>query len=171
MERPQRQSLTERARDGEGDSFEKTVASGASFTHLVNERWRSVGFGFADWEEAHSASGSSKGVDRESRAAELGNGRKSVSESASLARPAPMSCSWRVSGTPLARKTMANMEHTQNLGNCGALLCELVIDRNVPVLDALTHAQEFLVVTLASNIQVALPSACIDRLFQLVLIV
>lgn len=62
------------------------------------------------------------------------------------------------------------MEHTQNLGNCGALLCELVIDRNVPVLDALTHAQEFLMITLASSIQVALPTACINRLFQLVLI-
>jgi hypothetical protein len=57
---------------------------------------------------------------------------------------------------------MANMEHTQNFGNCGALLGELVINRYVPTLDALTHAQEFLVITPASSIQVALPSACID---------
>jgi hypothetical protein len=42
---------------------------------------------------------------------------------------------------------------------------------NPLTLDALTHAQEFLVVTPASSIQVALPSACIDRLFQLVLTV
>ena len=63
VERPQRESLTERARDGEDDSFEKTVASGASFTHLVNERRRSVGFSFADSEEAHRVLGGSKDVD------------------------------------------------------------------------------------------------------------
>ena len=62
-----------------------------------------------------------------------------------------------------------DMEHTQNLSNRGALLCELVVNRSVPALDALTHTQEFFVVTPASSVQVALPSACIDGLFQLAL--
>lgn len=66
---------------------------------------------------------------------------------------------------------LTDMEHTQNLSNRGTLLCELVIDRNVPALDALTHTQEFFVVSPASGIQVALPSACIDGLFQLALTV
>ncbi len=160
-ERGQSASRAERAREVEGDSFEKTVASGAILTYFeVNdERRRSVGFDFADSEGAHGASiiekgasGAGKGVaDRESGA----DGRESASEecangsSISLAqlvpsRPAPMSCSWRVSdsetGPPLTLKRMANIEHTQHLGNCGALLCELVIGRHVPALDALTHA-------------------------------
>ena len=55
-----------------------------------------------------------------------------------------MSYSWRVSdsrnGSQIdVKKGMANMEHMQNLGNCGALLCEFVINRYIPVLDALTH--------------------------------
>jgi hypothetical protein len=59
------------------------------------------------------------------------------------------------------------MEHTQNLSNRSTLLCKLVIDRDVPTLDALTHTQEFFVVSPASGIQVALPSSRIDGLFQL----
>lgn len=167
-ERPQSESLAERARDGEGDSFEKAVASGASFTHLVNERCRRVGFGFVE----QDASGAGKDVGRESSVAELSDGRESASKSAKgeQSRPVPISCSRHVSvsetGPP---QTLTDMEHTQNLSNRGALLCELVINRSVPALDALTHTQEFFVVTPASSVQVVLPSACIDGLFQLAL--
>ena len=104
----------ERARDdGESDSFEKTFARGAIFTHLVNERRRrSVVFDFADSEAAYKEKGAlGAGVDRESEAAELelgDNGRESASESTTngssisrgspaLSSPALMSCSWHVS--------------------------------------------------------------------------
>jgi hypothetical protein len=54
---------------------------------------------------------------------------------------------------------------SEDLRNRGALSGELAIDRRVTALDALAHAQKFMVVSHAGDLQFSLPSAYIDYLF------
>ena len=94
-ERPQIASRAERARDGDSDSFEKTLA------HLVNERRRSVVFDFADWEDAH--------VIIEEKGA-LGAGGKGVGQDSRVAEPGdngPESTSKGVNGSSISRGSLA----------------------------------------------------------------
>jgi hypothetical protein len=59
------------------------------------------------------------------------------------------------------------MNDREDLGDRGALSSELAIDRGVLALDALPQAQEFSVIAHAGDLQVGLPSAHVDYLFQL----
>ena len=102
-------------------------------------------------EEAHGAFKQRSILDRESRTAEQGDGRESPRVEAQHSQE---HISDSRNNAPL---TLKRVEHTQNRSHRSALLCELVIDRSVFVLDALSHAQG-LVVTRAGSIQVALPS-------------
>jgi hypothetical protein len=85
-----------------GDSFKKTVARGASFTHLVKKRQHSVGFRFVE----QGTSGTGKSIDRELRVAELSVGRVILS-------------AYR-SGTNM---TVTHMHNMHNLSNHGVFLC------------------------------------------------
>ena len=60
-----------------------------------------------------------------------------------------------------------HMNDREDFGDRGALSSELAIDRRVLALDALGQAHEFSVVAHARGLQVGLPSAHIDDLFQL----
>jgi len=59
------------------------------------------------------------------------------------------------------------MNNREDLGDRGTLSSELAIDRGVLALDALAQAQEFSVVAHTRDLQVGLPSADVDNLFQL----
>jgi hypothetical protein len=60
------------------------------------------------------------------------------------------------------------VDDPEDFGNRCALLGELAVDRGVAALDALTHAQKLAVVPHAGGLQVGLPPAHVDDLFQLV---
>lgn len=60
------------------------------------------------------------------------------------------------------------MDDPEDFGNRCALLGELAVDRCVAALDAPTHAQKLTVVAHAGGLQVGLPPAHVDYLFQLV---
>ena len=59
------------------------------------------------------------------------------------------------------------MNDREDLGDRGALSNELAIDRRVLVLDTLGQAHKLSVIAHARGLQVGLPSAHIDDLFQL----
>jgi hypothetical protein len=59
------------------------------------------------------------------------------------------------------------VNNSEDLGDRGALLCELAIDRHVLALDTLAQSQQFSVVTQSRGLQVRLPFAHIDQPFQL----
>lgn len=59
------------------------------------------------------------------------------------------------------------MDDPEDLSNRSALLREFAMDRRVPALDTSAHAQEIPVVTHARDLQIRLPSAHIDDLFEL----
>jgi hypothetical protein len=59
------------------------------------------------------------------------------------------------------------MDDPKDLSNRSALLRELAMDRRVPALDTSAHAQELPVVTRARDLQIRLPYAHVDDLFEL----
>jgi hypothetical protein len=60
------------------------------------------------------------------------------------------------------------VNNPEDLGDCSTLLGELTIDRRVLGFDASTQVQEFPMVAHTRDFQISLPSAHVDRSFQLV---
>ena len=61
----------------------------------------------------------------------------------------------------------AYVNNSEDLGNRSALLRKLMMDHRVPTLDTPTQAHEFSMIAHAGNLQITLPSAYINQLFQL----
>jgi hypothetical protein len=59
------------------------------------------------------------------------------------------------------------MNNSEDLGDRGALLRELAIERRILALDASAQSQQFSVVAQSRDLQVGLPFAHIDQPFQL----